>query len=186
MFFRKSTVEPLPVTMSAVRRGDRVLQVGVDDPATITALAAKAGMSGVAVVAVTTDADAAKVRAAGAKAGVLLDIHVAAAPLPLDDNVFDIVVVHRVQDVLAAASPATAGAQALEWYRVLRGAGRVVTIESRPSGGLSALVGGRKVAEPASSPEAVVTVLERAGFKPVRTLGAREGLAFSEGLKPSH
>ena len=41
MFFRKSSVEPLPVTMTAVGRGDRVLQVGVDDPTMVTALAAK-------------------------------------------------------------------------------------------------------------------------------------------------
>ena len=68
MFFRKSSVEPLPVTMTAVGRGDRVLQVGVDDPTMVTALAAKAGMSGLAVVAVPTEADAARVRAAGAKA----------------------------------------------------------------------------------------------------------------------
>ena len=33
MFLRKSRIEPLPVTMSAVRMGERVLQIGVDDPA---------------------------------------------------------------------------------------------------------------------------------------------------------
>ena len=184
MFFRKSSVEPLPVTMTAVGRGDRVLQVGVDDPTMVTALAAKAGMSGLAVVAVPTEADAARVRAAGAKAGVLLEVHVATAPLPVEDGAFDLVVVHRAQDVLGAQSPADAAAQAREWRRALRPAGRVVTIESHPPTGLGALLGGRKVENPA--PEgAIVSLLEAAGFRPVRALGEREGLSFAEGLKQS-
>ncbi len=40
MFLRKTRIEPLPVTMSAVRMGERVLQIGVDDPAVASAIAA--------------------------------------------------------------------------------------------------------------------------------------------------
>jgi SAM-dependent methyltransferase len=184
MFFRKSSVEPLPVTMSAVGRGDRVLQIGVDDPAMVTALAAKAGMSGLAVVAVPTEADAEKVRTAGVKAGVLLEVHVASAPLPIEDSAFDIVVVHRAQDVLTAAAPADAHAQAREWRRALRPAGRVVTIESYPAGGIGSLFAGRKT-ETRATKGALVGLLEAAGFRPVRALGEREGLSFAEGLKSS-
>ena len=49
MFLRKSRIEPLPVTMSAVRMGERVLQVGLDDPALASTLAGKAGLSGSAI-----------------------------------------------------------------------------------------------------------------------------------------
>jgi hypothetical protein len=50
MFLRKTRIEPLPVTMSAVRMGERVLQIGVDDPAVASAIAGKAGLSGNAIV----------------------------------------------------------------------------------------------------------------------------------------
>ena len=33
MFLRKPRIQLLPVTMSAVRMGERVLQIGLDDPA---------------------------------------------------------------------------------------------------------------------------------------------------------
>ena len=46
MFFRKSKVDPLPITMTAVKMGDRLLQVGLDESSTATALAARVGLSG--------------------------------------------------------------------------------------------------------------------------------------------
>ena len=58
MFFRKSRVEPLPVTMSAVRMGERLLQIGIDDPGLASALAAKVGLSGNAAIVATDNADA--------------------------------------------------------------------------------------------------------------------------------
>jgi len=64
MFLRKSRVAPLPVTMSAVRMGERVLQVGVDDPAVASAIAAKVGLSGHAALAVADERDAARARGA--------------------------------------------------------------------------------------------------------------------------
>src|SRR4026208_1879758 len=86
MFLRKSRIEPLPVTMSAVRMGERVLQIGVDDPAVArgwrvlqsgvddpavaSAIAAKVGLSGNAAIAVTDDRDAARAHGAAANAGV--------------------------------------------------------------------------------------------------------------------
>ena len=53
MFLRKSRLEPLPVTMSAVRMGERVLQVGIDDATIAAAIAAKVGLSGNAAIAAT-------------------------------------------------------------------------------------------------------------------------------------
>jgi len=88
MFLRKSRVEPLPVTMSAVRMGERVLQIGIDDPGLASALAAKVGLSGNAAIVVTDDADAARARTAAASGGVLVDVQVTPlAPLPFERRV---------------------------------------------------------------------------------------------------
>ena len=64
MFLRKCRGrEPLPVTMSGVRMGERVLQIGVDDPAVAGALAAKVGLSGNAAIAVADERVAARAQA---------------------------------------------------------------------------------------------------------------------------
>ena len=55
MFFRKSRIEPLPVTMSAVRMGERVLQIGIDDASIASAIAAKVGLSGHAAIIVAEE-----------------------------------------------------------------------------------------------------------------------------------
>ena len=62
-FLRKSKQAPLPVAMSGVRMGERVLQIGIDDPAVAGALAAKVGLSGHAAMALTGEPDAVKARA---------------------------------------------------------------------------------------------------------------------------
>ena len=63
MFLRKvAACEPLAVAMSGVRLGERLLQIGVDDPPLLGALAAKVGLSGHAAV-VTLDERSARARA---------------------------------------------------------------------------------------------------------------------------
>ena len=79
-FLRKSSVERLPLAMCGVRMGERALQIGIDDPSLAGAIAAKVGLSGHAAIAVSDERTAAKARAAGATAGVLVDVHVT----PLD------------------------------------------------------------------------------------------------------
>src|SRR4029434_1273177 len=102
MFLRKSRIEPLPVTMSAVRMGERVLQIGVDDPAVASAIAAKVGLSGHAAIAVTDDRDAARAHGAAANAGVLVDVKVTSlAALPFDDDAFDLIIVHSARGLLS-------------------------------------------------------------------------------------
>src|ERR1044072_6055087 len=94
MFLRKTRIEPLPVTMSAVRMGERVLQVGVDDPAVASAIAAKAGLSGSAAIVVTDERDAARPERSTAKSGVLVDVNATPlASLPFESESFDLVVV---------------------------------------------------------------------------------------------
>ena len=70
MFLRKPAraPEPLAVTMSGVRMGERLLQIGVDDPALTGALAARTGLSGHAAIAVTSEQAADRARSAAAEA----------------------------------------------------------------------------------------------------------------------
>src|SRR6266850_293625 len=130
MFFRKSAVEPLPVTMSAVRMGERVLQVGVDDAAVASAIAAKVGLSGHAAIAVADERDAARAHGAAASAGVLVDVKVAPlASLPFESDAFDLVVVHGVHGLVSSLDADARLAAMREWRGVLRQGGRVMTIE---------------------------------------------------------
>lgn len=186
MFLRKSRVEPLQVTMSAVRMGERVLQIGIDDPAIVSALAAKVGLSGYAAVAVTAEADAARARDAAAGAGVLIDVNVSTlSTLPFEDGRFDLVVVHAGQGIVSSLDAAARQATAREWHRVLRTGGRIMTIEPGPQSGLKGLMRQRHTSEYESS-GGIVATLEAAGFRPVRVLAEREGLKFAEGVKTAH
>ena len=178
VFLRKSKFEPLPVSMCGVRMGERVLQVGVDEASLVGALAAKAGLSGQASVAVADEAAAAKVRGAGENAGVLLDVRVTPPhTLPFDGGAFDVAVVHGVRGLLSALDEATGLAALRELHRVLRQGGRLVIIEPGPGGGLGAMF--RSKAPGTTSTAALAT----AGFKATRVLAEREGYTFTEGLK---
>src|SRR5262245_25463045 len=131
MFLRKAKRrEPVPITMTGVRMGERVLQVGVDDPATAGAIAAKAGLSGSAS-AIVNDADSeARLQAAATEAGVLIDIQ--NAPLdrmPFADAAFDVVIVHNVTARLDALDASLRSGALHQCHRVLRSGGRIVTIE---------------------------------------------------------
>jgi SAM-dependent methyltransferase len=171
MFLRKTRIEPLPVTMSAVRMGERVLQIGVDDPAVASAIAAKTGLSGSAAIVVTDERDAERAQTAMAHAGILVDVKVTPlASLPFENDSFDLVVVHAGRgaslDVLR------------ESHRVVRHGGRVMTVEGGPASGLTAMF---KTPRPPESD--VVGVLQTAGFRSARLLAEREGYRFAEGMK---
>jgi ubiquinone/menaquinone biosynthesis C-methylase UbiE len=162
--------------------GERALQIAIDDPALAGAIAAKVGLSGTAAIAVADEAGAAKAREGAAKAGALVDIHVAPLQtLPYADSSFDAVVVHTMGGMLAAMDDSTRVATLREANRVLRSGGRVVIIETGARGGLRSLIGGG-----APSGDAGVTVasLTTAGFRGSRVLAEREGYRFLEGMKP--
>lgn len=184
MFLRKSAIEPLPVTMSAVRMGDRVLQIGVDDPAIASTLASKVGLSGYAAIAVADEASAARAQSAAANAGVLVDVKVAPpAALPFENDAFDLVIVHSTRGLVASLEADTRGAAMREWRRVLRPGGRVMTIEGGTVTGLKGLLHRQAGNETYAASGGVVSALESAGFKPVRQLADREGFKFAEGVK---
>jgi len=184
MFLRKSAIEPLPVTMSAVRMGDRVLQIGVDDAAIASTLAAKVGLSGYAAIAVFDDASGARAQAAAANAGILVDIKVSStATLPFESDAFDLVIVHSTRGFVASLDAEARGAAMREWRRVLRHGGRVMTIEAGAATGLKAFLHKQPVNESYEAAGGIVGALEAAGFKPVRLLADREGFKFAEGVK---
>jgi ubiquinone/menaquinone biosynthesis C-methylase UbiE len=165
-FLRKAKQqEQLPVTMSGVRMGERALQIGIDEPSLVSAIAAKVGLSGHAAIAVADDAGGAAGRAAAEKAGVLVDLHVASLnALPFADNSFDVVVLHARSGWLASLDDSGRQAVLREVHRVLRAGGRVMAIEA--AGGTAA------------------NALPLAGFRAARVLAERDGYRFTEGLKP--
>jgi SAM-dependent methyltransferase len=184
MFLRKSRIEPLPVTMGAVRMGERVLQIGVDDPAVASAIASKVGLSGNAAIAVTDDREAARAQGAAANAGILVDVKVTPlAPLPFDNEAFDLVIVHSVRGLLSSLDANARLAAMREWHRVLRHGGRVMTIEPGAVSGIKSLIQPRRSDEAYEGAGGVVGALESAGFRPVRLLADREGYKFVEGIK---
>ncbi len=184
MFLRKSRIEPLPVTMSAVRMGERVLQIGVDDPAVASAIAAKVGLSGNAAIAVVDDRAAARAHGAAANAGVLVDVQVTPlSSLPFDSDAFDLVVVHSVHGFVSSLDAGARLAAMDEWRRVLRHGGRVMTIEAGPATGITSFIRHAPANEAYEASGGVVGALAAAGFKPVRLLAEREGYRFAEGIK---
>jgi SAM-dependent methyltransferase len=170
--------------MTAVRMGERVLQIGFDDAALASALAAKVGLSGNAAIVVTDDAAAARARTAAASAGVLVDVQVTPlAPLPFESGAFDLVIAHSMRGLVSSLD-ANARTEALrEWHRVLRTGGRVMTIEAGAASGLKGLLRQPQGNDAYAESGGVVGALEAAGFRPVRILAEREGYRFAEGIK---
>jgi ubiquinone/menaquinone biosynthesis C-methylase UbiE len=177
--FRKSAGEPLPVAMTAVKLGQRLLAVGATDPRLIAQLAAKAGLTGRACV---VDPDAARL-AAGAAAieqeGALVEAtHAPFGAWPYESASFDIVVMARILPLLDAESRARCAADVM---RVLRGGGRAIAIDPGRRGGLGALLG--RGATTDKSYRGGAAVLQAAGFTAVRELAEAEGFVFVEGIK---
>ena len=94
-FLRKSTFERLPVAMTGVRMGERALQLGIEDPSLVGAIAAKVGLSGHAVIVVRDEREAARARSAAEKAGALVDVQVRPnTDLMFESASFDVIVLH--------------------------------------------------------------------------------------------
>jgi hypothetical protein len=172
----------LRVSIIGLRMGDRVLQVGHNAPRLIALLAANVGMNGQAAALVTGDAAAKAITRAAEARGVLVDVKV--APLrtpPFAQGWFDVVV---IPELIGTMRPhervgALQGAQ-----QVLRVGGRCYVIETAPRGGLGALFSTRSLDPRYRTQGGAEAALRAEGFKPVRTLAERDGLLFTEGMKP--
>jgi SAM-dependent methyltransferase len=186
-FLRRSSIarDPLAVTMTGVRMGERALQIGVSDVRLAALIAAKPGLSGQATIVVADDRAAERARDAAATAGALVDIHIAPLDaLPFAEHDFDVVILHAAAQQLAPLQqPARTRAMA-ECHRVLRAGGRLVAVEAGTRTGLARLMQRAPAADPEyDSAGGTAAVLAAAGFKAVRVLADREGYRFIEGLR---
>ena len=185
-FLRKSKdAERLPIRMSGLRMGERLLQIGVDDPTLLGEMAGKTGLSGSASVAVPDETAAARVRAGAARAGALVDVHVANLDaLPFESDAFDVVVVHGVNGLLRSLNEQARAEPVLrEARRVLRHGGRIIIIEPGPRHGLAGIINPYRPDTRYEAAGGSVAALQAAGFRTARVLWEREGYRFTEGLK---
>ena len=178
-WFRPTALDPLAVSMTGAKLGDRVLVIGCGDPRLIAALAAKAGLSG-RTCAVDESAElAAEAGRVALKEGALVETS-AAAPhaMAFEAESFDLVVLRDVGS--KDRQPRKLVVQ--EAWRLLRPGGRCMVIDTLARGGMSAIFGGQPPAAAESGTEAI-EVLKSQGFVAVRTLAERDGLRFVEAVK---
>jgi hypothetical protein len=166
---RGAAMDPLHVSMTGVRMGERFIQIGCDDRSLLAGLAAKVGLSGSAAVAVFDEASAGRARATGAKVGALIDVHViASGTLPFDTGHVDMLVIDDTRAALSSRPDEIRRMILSEALRTVRTGGRIEAVESM-----------------GKTPATMASDLEQAGFKPVRVLAEKDGLRFVEGLKPN-
>jgi SAM-dependent methyltransferase len=163
-------MDPLQVTMTGVRMGERFVQIGCHDRALLAGLAAKVGLSGTAAVAVFDDAAAKRAGGVGAKIGALIDTHkIEGRALPFDSDQFDLVVVDDTNGHFAAIAEDARLDYLREAKRIVRQGGRVEIVE----GTISRAAGYDALRD-----------MTTAGFRPARLLAERDGFRFLEGLRP--
>jgi ubiquinone/menaquinone biosynthesis C-methylase UbiE len=181
-WFKRSSLDPLSVTMVGAKLGDRLLVIGCGDPKLIAALAVKAGLTGRACA---VDESAERAESAGRVAlreGALVEVsHASLHALPFEAASFDLIV---LRDVLAANTEGQQLAVVDEAHRVLRSGGRcmVINTSGSRSSGLSALFRARDTIQESADAHALTDLLKTRGFVAVRTLAEREGLVFIEGV----
>ena len=177
---RTRSMDPLQVSMTGVRMGERFLQVGCHDRALLSGMAAKVGLSGAAAVASTDPVSAKRAAAVGAKVGALIDVRpVEGAALPFDSDQFDMIVVDDTDGSFAAVSEASRLGYLRDALRVVRAGGRIEVVEGLGGGGLMR----GAVSRPPGYD--MLRDLVAAGFKPSRLLAEKDGFRFLEGLRPN-
>ena len=175
------------MAMSGVRMGERLLQIGVDDPAVLGALAAKVGISGHAAIVAIDERSAERARAGVAEASALADVTVTSdGALPFAGESFDVAIVHGVGGLLAALRDEVRARLLSQVLHSTRSGGRVIVTEAGERSGLKAmLTPAPKKDEVYERSGGTVAALQHAGFRPVRVLADRDGVRFIEGLKPA-
>jgi ubiquinone/menaquinone biosynthesis C-methylase UbiE len=171
-------IDPLHVTMTGVRMGERFLQIGCDDSALLGGLAGKVGLSGNCAVAAFDEETAARARKVAADVGALMDVRVVSpGSLQFETGSVDLIVVDDTRGTFARLREADRVATLADARRVARDGGRIEIVERVQ---LTGLLGGA-----ITRPEGyrIESELSAAGFKPVRLLAEKEGVRFLEGLK---
>jgi ubiquinone/menaquinone biosynthesis C-methylase UbiE len=184
-FTRRDNPYLLVVSMTGVKMGDRLVQIGCAHGGRLAAVAGKVGLSGRAVLIAPDEASATRARKGASDAGVLVEIEVAPLTrLPVEDGAFDLAVVDETGGLLATLRPEDRVAAIRELARALRPGGRVVMIGAATRGGFGALLTRAQSGPPFVASGQATLALEADGFKSARMLAEREGLVFVEGIKP--
>ena len=166
---RGPAMDPLHVSMTGVRMGERFLQIGCHDRALLSGLAAKVGLSGDAAVAAFDEDQAGRAGGVGAKIGALIETQRIEGPaLPFDSDRFDMVVVDDTNGAFRKIDDTTRVGYLRDARRTVRHGGRIEVIEG--------------AADRAAGYDALRD-LTTAGFKPVRVLAEKDGFRFLEGLR---
>jgi hypothetical protein len=165
------SMDPLQVSMTGVRMGERFLLVGCHDKALLAGLAAKVGLSGTSAVAAFDQAQARLAEKVGAQVGALIEIKpIVGASLPFDGDLFDMVVIDDTNGAFSGIDDSRRLEYLRDAKRTVRAGGRIEIVE------------GIKTRAQSSDP---LRDLTAAGFKPVRVLAERDAFRFIEGLKPN-
>jgi threonine dehydrogenase-like Zn-dependent dehydrogenase len=167
---RARSMDPLHVSMTGVRMGERFLLIGCHDKALLAGLAAKVGLSGTSAVAVVDAGDAKRARDIGAKVGALIEVYDVeqGRAWPIADDQFDMIVVDDTTDGFATLDAAARTACLHHALRAVRPGGRIEVIARLKS---------------EASGYDPLNELTEAGFKPVRLLAERDRFRFVEGLR---
>jgi ubiquinone/menaquinone biosynthesis C-methylase UbiE len=178
-WFKRSTLDPLSVTMVGVKLADRVLVIGCGDPRLIAALAAKSGLTGRTCAVDRSESVVREAERVTLAEGALAEFGVVTSPaLPYDAGAFDVVV---LRDVMRTADADERRAIGAESSRVVRPGGRCMVIDGQGPAKSWAFER-RPPANPAAAQE-LTDVLMAVGFVAVRELAEREGLLFLEAVK---
>lgn len=170
--------------MTGVRLGERLLYIGAGDPAMFAALAAKVGLTGRARAVVESEAASDRIKGAAARAGVLVEVAVAALPdLPADQAAFDVAVLDATGGMVLGLDGPQRESMGREVLRSLRPRGRAIVVERERRGLLGAFKGRPDGVERFLAGGGATVLLEAAGFHPVRVLAEHAGERFTEGWK---
>ncbi len=162
------------VAMVDPRPGNVLLVVGASNARLAAACAAVTGLNGRTVVVGRTGDDEKRTEAAAADTGALVEFLAApSAMLPLDDELFDVIV---IPDVGAATAEVVA-----EAMRVAKPAGRIVGMSGQRRAGIFGAL-----QKPAQAPvaDAMLALLRAAGGVAVRKLASVDGVSYFEARKP--
>ena len=169
---RGGGMDPLQVSMTGVRMGERFVQIGCSDKALLAGLASKVGLSGTAALAAFDDDEVERATAVGAKVGALIETQpITGQVLPFESDLFDMVVVDDTQARFAARDGGDRAGLLREARRVVRNGGRIEIVEG--------------IGAPRAAGYDALRDLTTAGFKPVRVLAEKDGFRFLEGLRTS-
>lgn len=165
---RAREMDPLQVSMTGVRMGERFLQIGCHDRALLAGLAAKVGLSGTAAVAALDSSEAELAESIGRKIGALIEVRKIeeGGEWPFDQSAFDMVVVDDSQDTYSGFNDPVDLLR--KGHGSLRPGGRIEVVTPVKS---------------AHKDYDFVELLSKAGFKPVRMLAERGRFRFVEGLR---